>query len=98
MGTIYQANCPCGFKQIDLLQGYGISQRDISYALYQCEHCHMLVNYEFNQQVDSLFKPIHCPECKASLIRLNSEADQHQYPCPECKEHSLTLSIIELWD
>lgn len=98
MGTIYQANCPCGFKQIDLLQGSGINQRDISYELYQCESCHMLVNYELNQQVDSLFKPVHCPECKAALVLLTSEAEQHPYPCPECQEHSLTLSIIGLWD
>lgn len=98
MGTLYQATCPCGFKQIDLLQGYGINQRDISYELYQCEDCHMLVNYELNQQVDSLFKPVHCPECKASLIRLTSEAKPHPYPCPECKEQSLTLSVVNLWD
>ncbi len=98
MGTIYQAKCPCGFKQIDLLQGYGIKQRDISYELYQCEECHMLVNYELSQQADSLFKPVHCPECKAGLIRLADNLEQHPYPCPECKQLTLTLTSVGLWD
>lgn len=98
MGIIYEANCPCGFKQIDLLQGYGISRRDISYELYQCEGCHLLVNYELNQQADSLFKPVRCPECKASLIHLTGEAEQHQHPCPECKQDTLVLTIVKLWD
>lgn len=98
MGTIYQANCPCGFKQIDLLQGYGLNPRDISYELYQCEDCHMLVNYELSQQVDSLFKPMHCPECKAALIRLTGGLEQRRYPCPECRQHTLSLDIVDLWD
>jgi len=98
MGTIYQAKCPCGFKQIDLLQGYGIHQRDISYELYQCEECHMLVNYELNQQADSLFKSLHCPDCHAALIHLTGDADKHTHPCPECKQTSLNLSIVGLWD
>ena len=98
MGTLYEANCPCGFKQIDLLQGYGIKQRDISYELYQCESCHMLVNYELNQQADSLFKPVRCPECKVPLLRLTGEAGQLQHPCPECKQASLSLTMVGLWD
>jgi len=98
MGTLYQADCPCGFKQIDLLQGYGINQRDISYELYQCENCHMLVNYELSQQIDSLFKPVRCPECKEALIHLSGEADQHPHPCPECKQNTLILSVVGLWD
>lgn len=98
MGTIYQANCPCGFKQIDLLQGYGISQREVGYELYQCEQCHMLSSYEMNQQADSLFKPVRCPDCHAPMHRLSGELARRQVCCPECGEASLQLTITTLWD
>ncbi len=98
MGTIYQANCPCGFKQIDLLQGYGVNQRDINYELYQCEDCHSLTSIELNQQVDSLFKPIRCPNCKSTMQRLTGEPEEHPQTCPECKETTLQFIITKLWD
>lgn len=98
MGTLYEANCPCGFRQVDLLRGSGTQQRKISYELYQCEHCHMLANYELNQQADSLFIPVRCPECKSSMVRLSGELESRHYCCPECKEPALRLSIATLWD
>jgi len=98
MGTIYQANCPCGFKQIDLLQGYGINQREIGYELYQCEDCHMLASYELSQQVDSLFKPVRCPDCHASMVRLSGALEKQQLCCPECKKPDMQLTITTLWD
>jgi uncharacterized CHY-type Zn-finger protein len=98
MGTIYQATCPCGFKQIDLLQGYGINQGDTHYQLYQCEQCHALASIELIQQTDSLFKPIRCTECKSTMERLPNEPEEQAYSCPECKQASLQLQITRLWD
>lgn len=98
MGTIYQATCPCSFRQIDLLQGYGINQREVHYDLYQCEHCHNLASIELRQQTDSLFKPVRCPECKSSMSRLPDKPEEQNFQCPECQENSLTLEITKLWD
>ncbi|MDH5445484.1 MAG: hypothetical protein OEY52_07990 [Gammaproteobacteria bacterium] len=98
MGTIYQANCPCGFKQIDLIQGYGLNQVEIHYELYQCEHCHSLTSIELTQQVDSLFKPIRCPECKSTMSRLMDRPEDHPLICPECQNPSLIFTINKLWD
>ena len=98
MGTIYQASCPCGFKQIDLIQGYGVNQRDVHYELYQCEHCHALASLELQQQTDSLFKPIRCPECKSSMLHLPDKPETVSFQCPECKEPSLSFEITRLWD
>ena len=98
MGTIFQANCSCGFKQIDLLQGYGIRDRGIGYELYQCEDCHMLASYELRQQVDSLFKPVRCPDCQGAMRRLSGVLENRQLSCPECREPSLALSVTTLWD
>ena len=98
MGTIYQASCPCGFRQIDLLQGYGIKQREIHYQLYQCEKCHCLTSLEMAQETDSLFKPVRCPECHASMLRLSDRPEEQPLPCPECHATSLQLTISKLWD
>ena len=98
MGTIYQATCPCGFRQIDLIQGYGINQRETHYEIYQCEHCHRLTSLELQQQTDSLFKPIRCPDCQSAMLRLPDQPETHPLHCPECQQTSLSLVISKLWD
>lgn len=98
MGILYEANCPCGFKQIDLLQGSGIQLRETRYELYQCEQCHNLASYELNQEADSLFKPVRCRECHATMIRLSGALENRHYCCPECHKADLQLRIVTLWD
>lgn len=99
MGTIYKATCPCGFEQFKLLQGHGMGGgQTSSFEIFQCDECHTLANYELNHEVDSLFEPVPCPDCKGSLMRLGGQPDQQTHFCPECHELTLVMAIIRLWD
>ena len=98
MGTIYKATCSCGFEHFKLLQGHGINGVNNNFEIFQCDGCHTFFNYELSHTVDSLFAPLPCPDCKARLVRLDSDPEQHEYTCPECHEPMLAMSVIQYWD
>lgn len=98
MGTVYKATCPCGFEQFKLLQGHGMDAINYNFEIFQCDDCDALFNYELEQPVDSLFKPLRCPECKGHLSWLGGQPDKQEHLCPECHQNELVMTVIQLWD
>ena len=97
MGTIYQAKCPCGYEQIDLLDGCGMSTLDLEYIIHACPHCHAVYSRRYGEDRES-YTSIGCKQCGKNVENLVGDLDGKPLICPLCGEEKLRLSITGQWD
>lgn len=65
MGSVYIAECKCGFKSEDLCLGVGMRSSNNIQAPAICINCNKLVVLNYADE-----KPV-CPECKGDVIFYN---------------------------
>jgi hypothetical protein len=100
MGTIYQAECPCGYKSDNLLEGFGMSGIEFGHKLALCKHCQEIVS------INTTGPKKLCPKCrgKVKVINLAEEKRKAKFPdpipfdCPKCKRKAMEFRIILFWD
>lgn len=96
MGTMYQAECPCGYVSAELFVGYGWAGDAYGRELARCAHCQIIVT------TPSTSKRPRCPECrrKLEIITLDKERsdDSIILDCPKCGDPGMALHHVGMWD
>ena len=94
MGTIYRAECSCGYSSAALFEGCGMLGADSCRDLATCAHCGIMVT------TPSESKRPRCPECRRKLERilLDEDMDKEKLDCPHCGEKALRLVFEGMWD
>jgi hypothetical protein len=92
MGVIYQAHCPCGYETGELPEGCGFAMQ--CYNLAHCKHCQKIISIN-----ESVVRK-RCPTCrrKVQMIPIKEDKTPAKLECPRCRESTLTLSEIGMWD
>ncbi|MBT7190071.1 MAG: hypothetical protein HN916_07755 [Anaerolineae bacterium] len=96
MGTIYQAECSCGYVSAELLAGCGMLGKDTCRDLARCNHCKIIVT------TPAASKRLRCPECrrKLEIIIFNEECSENPIilDCPQCGDRIMELREVGIWD
>jgi hypothetical protein len=98
MGTIYKADCPCGYESSELFEGCGRAGIDSCYELASCEHCHIIVS------IRSSSIRHRCPKCSRKVQALNIDGEENDgdnlnsiiLSCPLCGNLTMKLHGIGL--
>ena len=97
MGTVYQATCPCGFEQTELMQGCGYSGPDVHYDIIGCPHCHILYSQRGGEDRNH-YEPAHYKKCQREAIRYMGQLEDKKHSCPNCGKNVLAFYQTGLWD
>lgn len=97
MGSIYTAQCPCGFEQPDLMEGCGFSGLDTSYEIQSCKHCEIIYSKQYGED-KILYGKEFCKKCHRDLTRFEKIDEEEKYVCPRCGGHSLKFFQCGVWD
>jgi hypothetical protein len=102
MGSMYEAQCPCGYASDTLFEGCGMAGPDTCRNLARCHHCQEIVS------IGSSSARPRCPKCrrKVQVITIEPTAlvDSQSVPgpvkleCPRCGNSTLVLAELGCWD
>lgn len=102
MGSIFLAQCSCGYVSEDLPEGYGMAGPESERAVAQCDLCKEVVSIRVNS------KRPRCPSCRHTVSVLDTgqaaagKPSTGQFPrgleCPRCHEFTVHLVEAGLWD
>ena len=104
MGYIYKYTCSnCDKLKGKVAYGYGMlySENNIDTRLFGCDECGEVFTANINEIV------IPCPKCKQDSYELElNEIDEKGFgetvnsisKCPSCKEGTIQLKAVGLWD
>ena len=102
MGTIFEAQCTCGYASETLLKGCGMAGHDSCRELGRCEHCREIVS------VRSSNVRRRCPKCRrvVQVITMEQQKISELEPtrasanleCPRCGKSTMVLAEVGLWD
>ena len=102
MGSIFLAQCLCGYLSEDLPEGCGMAGPESKCDLAQCDRCKEVFSIRANS------KRPRCPKCRHKVSVLDTEQASagersvgrvpRGLECPRC--HELTVHLVEagLWD
>lgn len=102
MGTMFEAQCTCGYVSETLLEGCGMAGPDSCRDLARCGHCRDIVSIRASSARRR------CPACRRVVHVLTIE---HQtlfeaepttalvnLECPRCGKPTMVLAEVGLWD
>ena len=100
MGTMYQAECVCGYASGFLSEGCGMA--GLSRDLGRCDHCQEMVS------IPALSVRRRCPKCRRKVVVLknvNTDDDETTragalagLECPRCHQLTMRLEVAGVWD
>ena len=104
MGYIYNYSCSnCDKIKGEVTYGFGMlyPENNIDTRLFGCDDCGKV----FSGNINEMFMP--CPKCKQDSYELEiNDIDERDYgekikttvKCPNCKEGTIQLKSVGLWD
>ena len=98
MGSIFTAQCSCGYESGNLIEGCGMAGPDTCCSLASCNNCQEIVSIR-----SSSVRP-RCPTCrrKVQVIAIDDQSISASKPaaleCPQCGKSTMTLTMAGLWD
>src|SRR5688572_18725933 len=102
MGSIFEAQCLCGYISGELLEGCGMAGPQSCRDLARCDHCKEIVSIRANSE-----RP-RCPKCRRKVFVLDLEQSNEGKPstcggtsgleCPRCHRSTMHLEESGIWD
>lgn len=89
MGTMYQANCECGYSLSNLLSGCGMA--GVSFDLLYCENCSNVFSRK------TTIESRKCRACRSDNLKI-IDTDFIILKCPICSEKKLEVGVAGMWD
>ena len=98
MGWQYSVACPCGYKESELMDGYGaMDQRNV---IIECQRCGRLSSEYLGTSLmsaQSLIEGRCCGHCQSEEISLYSAQGLEGNRCPKCGDHTLVFTLDMEW-
>ncbi len=99
LGTVYSAQCECGYQEDDLTDGCGMRMQ--SYVVVICRKCHRLsskyLGYIGLADANAVSNK-RCGHCRRGGIERYEVLETGKGECPQCGNHSLKFSVGIVWD
>ena len=104
MGSMFEAQCPCGYASDTLLEGCGMAGPDTYRDLARCEHCREIVL----RSIRSSSARRRCPKCRrvAQIITIEQQplfdakpiAGHMNLERPRCGNWTMAVTQGGHWD